>query len=45
MADSRFPRLEGTQSDVFANFLERWLHYKVNIHPITKSKPIYHVED
>ena len=26
---------------VFANFLEWWLHYKVNNHPITKSKPIY----
>ena len=30
---------------VFANCLERWLHYKVNNHPITKTKPIYHAQN
>ena len=30
---------------VFANFLEQWLHYKVNNHPITKHKPIYHARN
>ena len=30
---------------VCANFLERWLHYKVNNHPITKHKPIYHARN
>ena len=26
---------------VFVNFLEKWLHYKVNKYPMTKNKPIY----
>ena len=30
---------------VFTNFLERWLHYKVNNHHITKNKPIYHARN
>ena len=29
----------------FANFLERWLHYESNYHPITKTKPIYHARN
>ena len=42
--DGRFPCWEG-KLWVFANFLERWLHYKVNNHTITKNKPIYHARN
>ena len=41
MAEGRFPRWEGKQGEFFANFLEWWLHYKVNNHHITKNKLIY----
>ena len=30
---------------VFANFLERWLQYKVNNHPVIKNKPIYNARN
>ena len=33
---------ENRASFFFANFLEQWLHYKVNNHPVAKNKPIYH---
>ena len=45
MADCVFPHWEGKTGWVFANFLERWLHYKVYNHHITKTKETYHAHN
>ena len=41
----RVSSLKRKTRSVFANFLEKWLHYKVNKYPMTKNKPIYHARN